>query len=105
VVSLRSLDYITIDRFSSVIGGQSPPGFALFTPSAMLFAHCTNIMHPTPIKSDFSTNFELSALSYYTQRRNYLHITLFVIYGKKPTDNDIHAVRCVCMNNDLCRSV
>ena len=41
----------------------------------------------------------------FTQRRNYLHITLFVIYGKKPTDNDIHAVRCVCMNKDLCRSV
>ena len=41
----------------------------------------------------------------YTQRRNYLHITLFVIYGKNQQINDIHAVRCVCMNNDLCRSV
>jgi len=41
----------------------------------------------------------------YTQRHNNLRIVFLIIYRKRPTDKDIHAVRCVCLGRDLCRSV
>jgi len=39
----------------------------------------------------------------YTQRLNDLRIKLSGICLKIPTDKGIHAERCVCIRNELCR--